>query len=280
MVNRRDEVRNLLKMLPEEVIEKAGNRLIVLDSLDELYQHFGTAIASEIINNNKNNRPTKIILPIGPTEQYPILTNILVKQKVRLENSWFFFMDRYCDEMGNVLPSDHPLSFKKIIQERFLNPVIKIGLLKNHIIFPDASNIEKLEEIIEEIGGIDTCYGGIGIHGHLAFNEPELGISQSGPRKVKLNDFTRTINSLRSKTGGNLENFPTEAYTLGMKQILNSRKIRLYCRSDMQDWATTILRIALFAEPGDDYPVTFIRNHNDYIITTNWDTLRSPMVLI
>jgi len=57
-----------------------------------------------------------------------------------------------------------------------------------------------------------------------------------------------------------------------MMQILESHEIRLYCRNGTPyDWANTILRIALFAQPEDDYPVTYIRNHPNYVIVTDKD---------
>ena len=71
------------------------------------------------------------------------------------------------------------------------------------------------------------------------------------------------------------------AYTLGMREVLNSNKIRLYCRNGANfDWANTILRIALFGTPGDDYPVTHMRNHPNYAIITDKDTLATPKNLI
>ncbi len=62
-----------------------------------------------------------------------------------------------------------------------------------------------------------------------------------------------------------------------MKQILAARRVRLYCRNGTTyDWANTILRIALLGLPGDDYPVTYIRNHDDYIIVSDKETLETP----
>jgi len=281
MISRKEEVRKLLRLTPEEVINHARNRLIVCKNLNALYECFANDIASEIQENNAQNRSTRLILPVGPSGQYPILANIIKRKKLSLKNCWFFFMDEYCDEFGKSLSLDHPLSFKRILKESFLDKLEKnndLGL--KQVIFPDESNIEKISEKIDEIGGIDTCYGGIGIHGHIAFNEPEPGVAKTDSRKVHLNDFTITINAIRAQIGGNFENFPNEAYTLGMKQILNSRRIRLYCRSDILDWAATILRIALFGEPGEDYPVTLIRNHKNYVIATDWNTLTSPKILI
>ena len=133
---------------------------------------------------------------------------------------------------------------------------------------------------IERLGGIDTCYGGIGIHGHVAFNEPEPGVADSGPRIVQLNDFTVTMNAIRANVGGNLAAFPRKAATLGMRQILAARRIRLYCRNGgPYDWANTVLRLALFGRPGDDHPVTHIRG-KDYVIVTDRDTAAVPKVVL
>ena len=281
MTKRKEEVRSLLRLTPEEVIEKAGDKLIVCNNLDELHRRFAEDIVKEIIVNNSKNLSIRLILPIGPTGQYPILVKIIKEKNISLKNCWFFFMDEYCDEEGKVFPETHPLSFKRIAKTLFLDHVKENGVQFNQVFIPNEVNIKQLANAINEIGGIDVCFGGIGIHGHIAFNEPEHGIAEKGARRVRLNDYTITINSIRAQIGGNLENFPRYAYTLGMKEILNSRKIRLYCRNGTSfDWANTILRITLFGTPGDDYPVTHIRNHPNYTIITDKDTLATPKNLL
>lgn len=282
MFNRKAEVRLIMKLTSEEVIQRAGDHLIVCDTLKKLHRRFAEDIFNEIQINNTKRKPTKIILPIGPTGQYPYLVDLIEKFSLDLSNCWFFFMDEYCDEDGYALTVNHPLSFKRIAKVLFLLPLKdKFGLKASQVIFPEETNISNLANIIESLGDIDTCYGGIGIHGHIAFNEPEPNIAQKNPRKVSLSDNTITINAIRANIGGNLESFPKEAFTLGMKQILTAKRIRLYCRNDSPyDWANTILRIALFGTPGDDYPVTWIRNHPNYVIITDKDTLQTPLNLL
>jgi len=281
LTNRKEEVRSLLRLTPEEVIKKAGNKLIVCNNLNDLHQRFAEDIVTEISVNNTKNLSTRLILPIGPIGQYPILVKIIKEKNISLENCWFFFMDEYCDVEGNVLPEAHPLSFKRVAKTLFLDHVIKNGVQLNQVFIPNELNIKQLAKTINKIGGIDACFGGIGIHGHIAFNEPEQGIAEKGSRRVNLNEYTITINVIRAQIGGNLENFPRYAYTIGMREILNSRKIRLYCRNGTSfDWANTILRIALFGTPGDDYPVTHIRNHPNYTIITDKDTLTTPKNLL
>ena len=280
-MNRKDEIRQLNQLSPQQVIERAGDRLVVCETVFELHRHLADSILQEIRRNNQAGRPTRLILPVGPTGQYPILARLLNETRTSLGNCHFFFMDEYCDEQGVALPPSHPLSFKGIAQSLFLDAITdECQLNRAQVYFPDETNIDALPALIDSLGGIDTCYGGIGIHGHLAFNEPEAAVSDLPGRKVRLNDFTVTINAIRAQVGGNLAGFPRYAYTLGMREILAARRIRLYCRNGIAlDWANTVLRLALFGAPGDDYPVTHIRGR-DYVIVTDRDTLRSPRHLL
>lgn len=275
------EIRQLLKLSPLQVKAKAGDHLRVMDDLDMLHRIFAEDMTELIRINNANGQETNIIVPVGPTGQYPYIVDIVRTEGLPLDSCRFFFMDEYCDDEGRALTKEHPLSFKAIAQKKFIKPLRDIDALKEEqVYFPDESNLDRLEELTDDIGPLDACFGGIGIHGHVAFNEPEDGVSRMGYRKVKLNDYTVTINAIRAGVGGNLECFPTKALTVGMKQILSCKKIMLYCRNGTSfDWANTILRVALLGKPGDDYPVTHIRDGN-YVITTDRDTLRAPINLI
>ncbi|MYD10338.1 MAG: glucosamine-6-phosphate isomerase [Chloroflexi bacterium] len=276
-MNRKDEIRQLNQLSPQQVIARAAERLVVCETVADLHRHLADSIFHEIRQNNEAGQPTRLILPVGPTGQYPVLARLLNQARLSLRDCHFFFMDEYCNEAGAVLPSSHPLSFEGIARSLFLDAIAAdCRLNPAQVYFPDQSNIDALPAIIASLGGIDTCYGGIGIHGHLAFNEPEPGVRDLPSRKVRLNDYTVTINAIRAQVGGNLASFPRYAYTLGLREILAARCIRLYGRNGIAlDWANTVLRLALFGAPGDDYPVTHIRGR-DYVIVTDRDTLRSP----
>ena len=280
-MKRSEEIRQLNLMTPQQVTARAGDRLVVCDTVADLHEHLADSIFREIHRNNQAGQPTRLILPVGPTGQYPILARRLNKAGISLRDCYFFFMDEYCDEAGAALPNSHPLSFKGIAQSLFLDAITADCQLKRtQVYFPDERNTDALPALIDSLGGIDACYGGIGIHGHLAFNEPEPGVRDLPSRKVRLNDYTVTINAIRAGVGGNLAGFPRYAYTLGMREILAARRIRLYCRNGIAlDWANTVLRLALFGAPGDDYPVTHIRD-KDYVIVTDRDTLQSPRHLL
>ncbi|MBT3378883.1 MAG: glucosamine-6-phosphate isomerase [Lentisphaerae bacterium] len=276
-MDRRTEIHNLLKLPPPEVVSRAGSQLVVCTDLDAMHRRFAEEMAAEIRERNVQGLPTRLILPVGPVGQYPFFAEIANAEGLSLNDASFFFMDEYCDAAGRAVGVSHPLSFRAIAEEKLLSVLDPaLGLSADRCVFPNQDNIGSLAARIRDAGGIDTCYGGIGIHGHVAFNEPEPGVSAMGPRKVELNDFTVTINAVRAGVGGNLECFPRQAYTLGMAEILGARRIRLFCRNGCEfDWANTVLRLALFGTPGDDYPVTHVRGR-DVVVFTDRDTLACP----
>ena len=275
-MDRKQEIRELLALSAEEVRARAGDRLVICEGIAELHLHFAQQVVAEIRAAAREDRPCRLILPVGPTGGYPYLAQIIRSERLDLSHCWFFFMDEYAVD-GAAVSAGHPLSFKGVMETIFFAPLGgDPGLQREQVFFPDERNIDRLADTISSVGGLDACFGGVGIHGHVAFNEPAPGVGDSGPRRVALNDFTVTINAVRASVGGNLECFPREAFTLGMREILGARRIVLYIRNGCEfDWANTVLRLALFGSAGEDYPVTLIREAACTIVTDR-DTLRTP----
>lgn len=278
-MERSHEVRKLLQMTSKDVVKEAEGRLVVVDTLDELHRHFARSVAAEIKQNNELGNEMSLILPVGPVGQYPLLAEMINEDEISLANCHFFFMDEYCDDAGHAISPGHPLSFKAEMGKLFFAEINdELRIPEDQVVFPNERNLHLLQERIESAGGIETCYGGIGIHGHVAFNEPEPNVRYTDPRLVYLNQYTITINAIREGIGGDLINFPRKAVTLGMNQICGSRRVRLYCRNDIPgiDWANLVLRLAVLGEPGDDYPVTHLTRHSDYVVVTTRETLECP----
>lgn len=273
----------LRAMAPEEVEREAGDRLVVAPDLPWLYRHFAEAIAGEIQANNAAGRPTRLILPLGPRGQFPLLAEICNRRGIRWANAHVFFMDEYLDWQGRPLPVDHSLSFEGHARRHLfdrLDPELRLPEAQLH--FPHPFRLEESVEEMDRIGGIDSCYGGIGIHGHLAFNEPPLGglwrvtpeeFKASMPRVVPLNPETVAMGVARW-TEGDFSRFPPMAVTLGMKQVLGARRIRLYCDGGV--WQRTALRAALFLEPTVEYPCSLMRDHPDWQIVADRVTVGYP----
>lgn len=279
-----DKLPEYLKIPASELAKHSKVPLEIFSNLTALYQHFAESIASEIQENNLHGRPTRLILPVGPIGQYPVLADICNQKHISWKNVYSFNMDEYCDWQGRAIPMDHPLSFEGFIRKHLFERLeAEIRIPEEHIHFPNPLRLDWISEQIEFVGGIDTCYGGIGYHGHVAFNEAPISrwykltpeqFRNSLTRIVQLEPETIVMNSIRS-TGGNPAAMPPMAVTLGMKDIVNARRIRLYCQGGA--WQRTVLRIALLGEESVEYPVTLLQNHPDFAIFTDEDTATAPI---
>lgn len=278
---RQAEVRKINALEPDEVIKKAKGQLVIFDTLDEVYDYLAEEMVNEFAKAAKGKKIVNFIMPVGPTQPYRLMAEKINYRNLSLKNVRFFFMDEYVDdEKDELIPMTNPLSFRGQIGPLLFNRIRPDLLMpKSQIIFPSPKNIKDLPQMIKDAGGIEVCYGGIGIHGHVAFNEPEPGVKDSNPRILNINDFTRTIDSTRHPgVGGNLVNFPKRAITMGMKQCLEAKKMLLMTRNEMLgfNWANTCLRIAALGMPGEDYPVTLARFHKNLRIVSDRNTLAKP----
>jgi glucosamine-6-phosphate deaminase len=271
--------------IPAAELERASKvRLEILPDLPALYGHFARSIADEIQENNRQGKPTRLILPVGPLGQFPVLAEICNRERISWKQVFTFNMDEYCDWQGRAVPVSHPLSFRGFIQQNLfdcLDPEIRIPEEQVH--FPDPLRLDWIGERIQAVGGIDTCYGGVGYHGHVAFNEAPVSrwftlspdeFRGSLTRLVQLEPETIVMNSIRS-TGGNPAAMPPMAVTLGMKDIFSARRIRLYCQGGA--WQRTVLRIAVMGEERVDYPVTLLQKHPDIAFFTDENTAAPPI---
>ena len=91
---------------------------------------------------------------------------------------------------------------------------------------PDGINTAIAAEYdreIEAAGGIDLQLLGIGVDGHIGFNEPGTPWD-SVTHVVELTENTREVNS---RFFASLDEVPTHAVTMGIKTVMNARSIIL-----------------------------------------------------
>ncbi len=273
-----------LTLPTEELVRASRVRLEVVEDLPALFLHMARAIADEIQANNRADRITRLVLPVGPVDQYPILARICNEEQISWKQVFTFNMDEYCDWQGRAVPPEHPLSFRRAMQEMLFDRLdAALRIPEGHIHFPDPMNLDQFSGDIAALGGIDTCYGGVGFHGHVAFNEPPISrwfkltpdeFRNSLTRIVPLAPETVVMNSARA-AGGNPAALPPMAVTMGLRDILAARRIRLYCQGGV--WQRTVLRIALVGEEDVDYPVTLLRVHPDLAFVADRNTAAPPV---
>jgi glucosamine-6-phosphate deaminase len=180
-------------------------------------------------------------------------------------------MDEYLTDDDAWVPASHPLSFRGYMERAFyglLDPAFAPP--PEHHVFPDPRDCGAVQRLIDVRGGVDVTFGGIGINGHIAFNEPpEPGETSSAEsfaalptRVLSLARETRTINSVT--VGGGIEVVPRRCVTVGMKEILASRKLRFYCN---RPWQSAVVRRVLHGPVTPPCPASLLRLHPDAVLT-------------
>jgi glucosamine-6-phosphate deaminase len=240
-------------------------------------------LADEIAVNNSAGKVTRAIIPCGPACWYKPFTDLINLEKISLENLVVFHMDECLDWQGMELPRRHPYSFRGFMERYFYDPVMP-GLsvpVQNR----KWLNGDNIKEIKQEIGksSVDITYGGWGQDGHIAYNQtrrhPFSHISLEELRnstiRVQENNLD-TIIALAQRTFGSAYQFvPPMSVTLGIKECLSARKVRLF--SDTGSWKQTALRVALFGPLTTEYPITLCQEHPDALLTATVATATHPI---
>jgi len=260
---------------PDELARRAQIPVTVYPDKSLIYERFADDILEILRANNLAGRDTKLILPVGPRLHYPILVRRLNEENIPLARAHFFMMDEYLDWQGRLIDERHPLSFRGFLKGALAGLRPELRLPEGRLHAPDPCRIDDYSEEIARLGGIDACFGGVGSHGHVAFNEPpnrelvrvtEAEFLASKTRIVHLAPETVVLNCIRA-AGGYYGDFPSMAVSCGMADILASGRIRLCC--DGGEWQRYALRMALLGEPTLDYPVSLIQTHPDIRIYTD-----------
>ena len=211
-----------------------------------------------IEKNNKKNKTTVLGLATGssPLGVYKSLIDFHKNEKLSFKNVVTFNLDEYYG-----LEKDHKQSYHHFMDENLFN---HIDIKRTNINIPDGfidkKNIDKYckeyEKKIESLGGIDIQILGIGVNGHIGFNEPGSNLN-SITRLVKLDYQTR--NDARLDFNG-IKNVPTSAITMGIKTILNSKRIILIAWGQGKSEA---IRRAVELRKNIKIPASLLQSHNN-----------------
>jgi len=261
-------------------------KLKILDTKEEVYQWAADDLIQEVTQKNKSGKPTRWILPCGPTKQYPLLADIINRERISLKNTHIFHMDDLLDWQTRLLPLNHPLSYQGWMRRLLYNNIddeLNVPEKQRH--FPNPDDIDSVSKAIKEVGGVDAMYTGIGYHGHIAYNEAPYTPWQSITKEEFRNSKSRilpinvdtTIAISQREMGGCSHVVPQMGITIGMKDMLSAKRIRLL--SVTGTWKRTVLRIALFGPVTVEYPVTFTQEHPDVLLVVDKDTIEIPFSL-
>jgi glucosamine-6-phosphate deaminase len=257
-------------------------RITVVDDARDFYARFAEDLVSRIRAARDAERDFVAILPVGPMPQYELAARAINAERLSLRHVHTFNMDEYANEDGVTAPASWPGSFQRAMRERFfglVDPDLRPPTEQIH--FPTTDAIADYSARLEDVGGADVCYGGIGWSGHIAFWEPHLGAEfdgdleayrSAGARLVELHPMTIMQNALHS-FGGDWSWVPPKANTVGPREVLAARHRSFWLDGDLGgglSWQRFIARLVAHGPVSEYVPGSLLQTvRTDYTILGN-----------
>ena len=168
------------------------------------------------------------------------------------------------------LPRDNPQSYWSFMHDNFFNYV---NIDPARINLPDGTNLDaeaeckRYDDVIHQVGGIDLQLLGIGHDGHIGFNEPGAAF-ELGTHCVNLTQ--ETIEANKRFFDGNVDLVPKQAYTMGIKTIMQARKVLMVVNGAGK---AEIVKKAFFGPVTPEVPASILQMHPDFILVGDAEAL-------
>lgn len=222
--------------------------------------------AAKIVTTQINGKPNSVLgFATGDTPRgmYEELIKLYNNGNVDFADIKAFNLDEYYG-----LEKENPQSYHYYMMENLFRHV---NIKNENIHIPEgmAESIEieceEYENKIKKVGGIDLQVLGIGRNGHIGFNEPDLKF-EARTHFVKLDDDTIKANS---RFFSSIQEMPTKAISMGIKTIMQAKKIILLASG--KEKRDAIFK-AVRGETTPEVPASVLQLHPNVIVIVDEET--------
>lgn len=168
------------------------------------------------------------------------------------------------DEYVGLTP-DHDQSYAYFMRDNLFNHV-NIDLANTNI--PDGTNPDgaaecaRYDKVIQDLGGIDLQLLGLGVNGHIGFNEPADHFS-CGTQQIELTQSTRDANK---RFFTSIDEVPTHARTMGVRDILQAKRVVMVASGENKAQA---VKAAFFGPITPMMPASILQYHPDFTLVAD-----------
>ena len=229
-------------------------KLIISNTKEELGKASAIHAAKLISEAIAKQGYARILLSTGAS-QFPFFEEF-VKQDIEWGKVEMFHLDEYVD-----LPITHVASFRKYLQERFVD---KVGTLKA-VHFVDGTR-EGIEALTREIrrAPVDIGLIGIGENAHIAFNDPPADFdTKEAYIVVNLNERCKQ-QQMGEGWFATIDDVPKQAVSMTAYQIMQCKTIVSCVPHKVK--AEAIRKTLAAEEVTNEIPATLLKTHPDFIL--------------
>ncbi|QQS43443.1 glucosamine-6-phosphate deaminase [Candidatus Roizmanbacteria bacterium] len=195
----------------------------------------------------------------SPRLMYQKLIQKLGTSDLDLSGLHTFNLDEYYP-----IRQGHPQSYFQEMYHGFWKPLHDLNqsfeITNGHILNGEAPNPDMecriYEKMIQKTGGVDLQVLGLGINGHIGFNEPGSA-GDTRTRQIDLTPETREAN--KKYFGDDLEKVPEHGMTMGIGTILESKEIVMIVTGEKKK--EVFEKLQRLSAPTEDIPASFLLNH-------------------
>jgi len=213
----------------------------------------GNNAALKIESALNDYHEANIILATGAS-QFHTLNTLVNYDIIDWSRVNVFHLDEYIG-----IGENHPASFRLYLKQRFLD---KVGKVKDfQFINGNAENpqdeCERLNRLIKPLE-IHVALVGIGENGHLAFNDPPADFTIEDPYIIADLDKACRMQQVGEGWFDGLEDVPTQAISMTIKQIMKSKSI--VCSVPDERKAEAV-KACVLGEVSNLHPASILQNH-------------------
>ena len=235
----------------------------VYDHAQQVGQAAATLLAAQLIS--KPNSVLGLATGSTPIPTYQALISLYKAGVVDFSSASSFNLDEYVG-----LPAGHPCSYHSFMREQLFDHV---NMPADHIHIPDGNAADpqtecaRYDQAITAAGGIDMQLLGIGPNGHIGFNEP----GEAFELETHCIDLAPpTIEANKRFFDGNEALVPKQAYTMGIKTIMQARKVLVVANGKAKAQA---VKDAVTGPVTPACPGSILQLHPDCILVADEEAL-------
>ncbi len=230
------------------------NKIIVED-----YRELSEKAAALVVEQIVRKKDAVLGLATGSTPEgmYARLVDIYRESRIDFSEVVTFNLDEYVG-----LPPDHRQSYHYYMHRHFFKHV---NIKPHNIHIPEGYKKEtgeacrEYEQKIREAGGIDLQLMGIGVNGHIGFNEPDVSL----PVYTSLVDLAEETIEANSRFFESRSEVPRQAITMGIGTIMRASNLLLLASGESKAEA---LKHCFSGRVSTEFPASLLQLHREFTL--------------